>query len=900
MFKSISSLLPLSIFSTCYLCTTGKIAIAQVTPDNTVDTQVTQNGNVAEVTGGETRGSNLFHSFQEFSVPTNNEAFFNNANNISNIFSRVTGGNISNINGLIRANGSASLFLINPAGILFGEGARLNLGGSFYGSTATSILFENGEFGTADLDNPPLLTVNAPIGLNFRDNPGNIAVQGANLRVASGQNLSLSGQDLNFSGAYLEAVGGKVNLSAVSANNVITFNENLEFDLSDNLSLSDIRFDNAASINVNGMGGGEIEVNARNLTLTENSIFNAGINSNSSDIESQAGDIVINVLENVTLESNSLIRNNVNLEGFGNAGNIQVTAEQLTLTDDSRLSSISQGNGNSGNIKVAISDRIFLDSSNIQTSVVRNGVGNAGNIEIVTSNLTLTGANKDLRANLLADSSGNGDAGDIIVNATNISFEQNGTINNKSFEGSGDAGDIVINSDVLLLDGGSFILNDNGDPEVPVVNNIGNSGNTTINSRIIALDNVSLINNSSFKSAIGEAGNINIDTENLSVAGGSSISTLTENNTDGGQIQIDAQSIELKTGGTIATTTASNGNAGNIVLNVEDKITIDGDNPLIPTEEQRFTVQTLQELEPLTGLFANTTDLSQGNGGNIQISSPQTLSISNSGEITVDSQGSGNGGNLLINSGSLNLDNQSKLIAETRFGQEEQQPSNIVLQIDDVLTLRGDSLISARALNNANGGNVTIDANFIVAYPEQITGSGGNDIIASAKEGAGGNITIATEGIFGIAERIQNSSTNDIDASSQVDGLDGTVSITTPDVNPVNSLNELPNDVIEAQQSAIQACDSKRLAQQSGSLVLKGKGGIIQAPDLPLESQNILVNGKYISYTSAIPQPLETSQGKIQPARGISINQDGKVTLTAYRTNNSGERMPEIKANCRV
>ena len=630
------------------------------------------------------------------------------------------------------------------------------------------------------------------------------------------------------------------------------------------------------------------------MTLTEGSIFNAGISSNSSDIESQAGDIIINVLEDVTLESNSLIRNNVNLDGFGNAGDIQVAAQNLTLTDDSRLSSISQGNGNSGNIKVAISERIFLDSSNIQTSVVRNGVGQAGNIEITTTNLTLTGANKDLRANLLADSSGNGDAGDIIVNATNISFEQNGTINNKSFEGSGDAGDIIINSDVLLLDGRSFILNDNGDPEVPVVNNIGKSGNTTINSRIIALDNVSLINNSSFQSAIGEAGNITIDTESLSVAGGSSISTLTENNTDGGQIQIDAQSIELKTGGIIATTTASKGNAGNIILNVEDKVTIDGDNPLIPTKEQRFTVKTLQELEPFTGLFANTTDSSRGNGGNIQISNPQTLSISNNGEITVDSQGSGNGGNLVIESGSLNLDNQSKLIAETRFGQAEQQPSNIVLQIDDVLTLRGDSLISASASNNANGGNVTIDANFVVAFPAQASG---NDIIANAREGSGGNISISTKGIFGIQERPQNLQSNDIDASSEVNGLDGTVTINTPDPNSVQGATDLPTNVVEPDQTVANSCQADRQQTAQSTFSILGKGGIPQTPDSPLSSRNIITNGE-INSTSTIPQPIETSQGKIQPARGIKVTESGEIILTAYRTNNSGARLPEIKPNC--
>ena len=216
--------------------------LAQVTTDGTVNTQVNQNGDVAEITGGETRGSNLFHSFQDFSVGAGNEAFFNNADNISDIFSRVTGGNISNIDGLIRANGTANLFLINPAGIVFGEGARLDIGGSFLGTTSSSILFEDGEFSAVDNLNQPILTINAPIGLNFRDEPGDIvnnSVASADfdsepsfddnlfgIRVPDGKTFALAGGNITLDGGRIVAVGGKIELGAVGDSGTL----NLDFE----------------------------------------------------------------------------------------------------------------------------------------------------------------------------------------------------------------------------------------------------------------------------------------------------------------------------------------------------------------------------------------------------------------------------------------------------------------------------------------------------------------------------------------------------------------------------------------------------------------------------------------------------------------------------------------------
>ncbi|KAM3102293.1 filamentous hemagglutinin N-terminal domain-containing protein [Phormidesmis sp. 146-12] len=130
-------------------------AFAQVVPDQTlpvgersVVTDISSRSQVSgdlnsQINGGAIRETNLFHSFQQFSIPTGGGASFNNPANITNILTRVTGSNVPNIDGLIRANGTANLFLINPNGIVFGANARLELGGSFLASTAEGLKFDN-------------------------------------------------------------------------------------------------------------------------------------------------------------------------------------------------------------------------------------------------------------------------------------------------------------------------------------------------------------------------------------------------------------------------------------------------------------------------------------------------------------------------------------------------------------------------------------------------------------------------------------------------------------------------------------------------------------------------------------------------------------------------------------
>lgn len=865
-----------------YLLAATSSAMAQIVPDATLpnNSLITDQDNISTITGGTQADSNLFHSFEQFSVPTGGAAYFNNAPDIQNIISRITGGSISKIDGLIRANGTANLFLLNPDGIIFGSNARLNIGGSFIASTANSINFADGtQFNANYPQATPLLTISVPIGLQFGNSPSAIRVQGTGhnltipapffspilnangssngLQVPSEKTIALVGGNVSLEGGTLTAPGGRIELGAVGSGIVALNHTSSGWTLgySGVEDFQNIKLSQQALIDANSFGGSSIQLVGKQISLTEGSVVL---------VQNQAprlsGSISVNASESLELSgttSDGKIPSGFQSETLGGPiGDIVVSTKHLGIQDGAAINAKTFTEANAGNIILKASESIQIigfSSTNSTAASSASGIGD----------YTLS----------------SGKSGEIVINTGQLTVLNGGTVISGSF-GTGKGGDLIINaSQGIQLKGFNPILAAPSQLAVGTFST-GNTGNMTIKTPNIFLQNGGNINSYTFFA--GKAGNITIDTSH-------SIEIAPANP---GEL-----AYALPFG--ISSFAAPLPDATRQILRVPPVLSGDSGNVTINTKRVTATSNALIEAS----------NLGTGKAGRLRINA-DVISLKNNANIAA-STASGEGGDIFLQARSLQLRQNSSVNATASdprlipslpvnsIATGTGNGGNITINAD-ILAASENSDISANAFQG-NGGNVTINAGKLVALTNSnlsantVGGNGGNlaidtstlaagknsNITANAVQGQGGNIRINTQALF-------RSPDSKITASSQL-GINGTVQINTMTTNPSRGLVNLPAELVDVSELIAQECPGTRGTVAKGaSFVVVGRSGLPPQPTDPLRVSTVRVAGDIPEAeveTRLRAANTDAALGDLSPqlveAQDWVINSKGDVVLTA-------------------
>ena len=865
-----NKLIPLSLAS--FL--TSATVHAQVTLDGTLGPATALEGPDYAISAelGQLHGRNLFHSFGEFNLQFDESAIFSGPDSISNVISRVTSGNPSSIDGTIRSLiPEANVYLINPAGLMFGPDATLDVQGSFHASTADTLRFSDGGEFNARNTSQSLLTV-APISAFgfLTSSPQPLTIDGSQLSTPSDKTLSVIGGHLKiFNNALLNAASGRINLASAANQGEVTV---LPQDLVLSGQASDITLQDS-QVTVSGLtedyeptasggGGGSIYIRGGRFLVDETNVIAETYGSaNGGEINVQADELTIShggSFSGSTLAGGQGAHLKIQVAGITKLSGQRRNGLQLP----SLIQSESWDEGDGGNIDLETGSLHLQDGAYIRTNTWFLGRG--GNISIrATDTLTLSGTNtlgenSHIAANTYGEEKASG--GTIVLETRQLHLMEGVEITSTT-EGAGQGGLIQIKAtDSIILSGNSKMISS--------TTGEGDGGGLEMVANQLILRDGSQISGGSGGSGQGSYLNIQVSDlvmlEGVNSAGnGNRITANAQGTTaeagDSGTVMLKAGRLHLAEGAQIGTSTFGPGQGGKLSVEVAKEATLSGQ------DKEGFS----------SGLFTSSqsTDDNPGHGGTLVLKVGD-LYLTDQAEIFAETWGDGKGGHVEIDAQNLHLVSNAQITAHSR---NKGDAGNIVLIIGNRLLLRDQSQIITSA-ESADGGNIIITApNYAYLINSQISscvneefGGGGNltlkpnfvvldgsQIFAKAKKGAGGNIDVTTTGIYNFTGELIGQIIN---ASSEF-GVDGEVTISTPDGNAVEGLFALPADFVDASQLIDTPCD-QRVAENLSSLVLISSEGATNAV------ADLFASGPLLRQ---IDQPAADSQTGNQPNRQVAL-----------------------------
>lgn len=520
---------------------------------------------------GRVQGSNLFHSFSKFDVATGETANFQASNAIFNILTRVTGGTASQIDGTLKSNSTANLWLINPAGWVFGKDAKIDVNGALHITTANALGFKDGGQFLTDPAVKSSLSFADPIDYQFTQaRQGNITIDATtNIVLEPGKNFVAVGGDLSFRNSHIVAPGGRILLGSNAGTGVWR---------EENFNLVQREGTQQGTISISDTQAPALS--RPSLTVSELPVANqpGGATTNAGVIQLTAQSVN---LKNAILSALAM--------DDGKGGSIRINSANIHL-DDSQLATRAFDDQNAGNISIRGNNLVLTGTDKTGSQITADtrvrSTGNSGDIDIVLAN----NLQMDNRSFITSKTSGQGSGGDITIAANSINLDETAEISVKTDTGSGNAGNIKLQSDRLTLDNNSSIVSS-------TERGTGDAGTITVASRAVSLNNASTIASNSSGDSIGKAGSIVLAShgtlaDRSLILQHSRITTSTNirngdttKRGDGGNINVDTGTLVMK-GGFIQANTQTTGKGG--LVNVTAQQALMSNNSVLKSDNLRY------------------------------------------------------------------------------------------------------------------------------------------------------------------------------------------------------------------------------------------------------------------------------------------------------------------------
>ena len=781
---------------------------AQLTPDNTLGNEnsiVTPTQLRDLIEGGAIRDANLFHSFLEFNVDAGREVYFANPDGIANILTRVTGSNPSNILGVLGVDGAANLFLLNPNGIVFGEGASLDVNGSFLATTAEGISFgEQGVFSAINPEIPGLLTIQpGALFVNQLPNQSGTIVNRGSLVVE--ESLTLTAGNLDLQGQLL--AGENLTLEALdtvtirdSINNPFIAAAGEDVLIQGNQAVDIFALN---SVDSGLFAGGNLVLRSGNPVGGDAHYWSGG-SFQVEDLEGNLGDLfspkdpVIRALGDVSFDTYGGASLHIIAGGSVNVSNIFISTTEMGTESSDFIQE---------NITLSDGTEIFIDGSAQPTVDIRAGVNpnqigvrgitGQGFLDIFFDLETFIDdppvfTNNPTGADI--------NIGNVVINPPNgvilltNQYEPNSSLARgniavngnfqRSISATGQEGDTT---SVYLNSQGDIIIANS--VEINSSSNTGAGGDITL----IAEGNILLndLSTLSTSSEVGNGGNIKLIAEDVLL----NFFTFVDAS-NGGDIRIQSNRLLIDnfsfivSSPTVSSSQLTAG-GGDISIQATESITIDGGNigtlgsPDISTNSGDIFIETgeltvigaaldvgdLNSAGFITGGDITSDINGAGDAGNIDINARQ-VKILNGGQIRAsvtslnDTIASGNAGNITISasdfvevSGISEVDGTNSKIA-TQVNPGSTGDGGYLLIETNRLIVSNQAQIQAGTFGEGQGGNLTVNATEsieIIDFEDNTTGLFTGPERSTAT-GNGGDITITTSllNIQGIGATISN------------------------------------------------------------------------------------------------------------------------------------------------